>query len=168
MHLSLPIHDLQYLLCFFLWCSLIANADGKLRIWKSQGGPKVSKNEEVSCDSLCQVLGTQWGDCDKAFLKESTYEVCRHRTTQQLSRSMLRVLKWFTYFLSEWRSDPITPLSSMHFEFGTSVIVPWDKSFIFNLKKIGKVLWLSNHFSNTCSLSVQSQLCVTLADLKDK
>lgn len=60
--------------------------------------PKLSDGEEVSCGPLCQALDTQEWDCDKVFIMESTSEICTHRKTKHLLRSMLSVLKWFTKF----------------------------------------------------------------------
>ena len=101
MRLSSPIDDLLYLLGLLLACSLLSLAEvGKKKnnLEETYMAPKLSENEEVCCGRLCQALDTQEGDCDKAFIMESTSEICGHRKTKHLLRSMLTVLKWFTEF----------------------------------------------------------------------
>ena len=73
-------------------------AEEKKNLEETYMAPKLSEGEEFSCGPLCQALDTQEGDCDKAFIMESTSEIRRHRRTKHLLRSMLAVLKWFTKF----------------------------------------------------------------------
>lgn len=91
---------LLYLLGLFLGYSLLSDAEEKKNknLEEANMVPKLSEDEKASCGPLCQILATREGDCDKAFVAESTSEVCRHRRTKQLSRNMLTVLRWFTKF----------------------------------------------------------------------
>lgn len=85
-----------------LWCW------EKLRIWKKPTrSPKVSEDEEVSCGSLCQVLATQWGDCDKVFIKESTSNISRQNHKAGIEKhapSFKMVHKVFRWA----KPDPVT------------------------------------------------------------
>lgn len=90
MRLPSPIDDLLYLLGSFLACSsslLVRKKQiNKKNLEETYMAPKLSEGEGISRGPLCQALDTQEGDCDKAFIMESTSEICRHRRTKALTK----------------------------------------------------------------------------------